>query len=248
MQFSNRKLLKKDELYITQDLYLRRIVNEPREKALKDIFPRLGENTKGSYNDINLLNLFKDGWGSNEDGIDEIRSLFANKPIMDYPKPRKLILKLIVSLRDNNAVVLDFFSGSCTTAHAVLDLNKQDNGTRKFICVQLPEKCDEKSEAFKAGYKTIADIGKERIRRVIKKIKDSENGKLPFAKTNQDLGFKVFKLQTSNFKIWRGDNIKNGRQLEKQKMLLKKTCCSNCFSSQAATSIQQLKTPMIITE
>jgi len=116
-------------------------------------------------------------------------------------------------------VILDFFSGSCTTAHAVIDLNKEDNGTRKFICVQLLEKCDEKSEAFKAGYKTIADIGKERIRRVIKKIKDSENGKLPFAKTRQDLGFKVFKLQVSNFKIWRGDNIKNGKQLAKQMQL-----------------------------
>jgi adenine-specific DNA-methyltransferase len=116
----------------------------------------------------------------------------------------------------NNDIMLDFFSGSCSAANAIFELNKNNNGTRKFICVQLPEKCDEKSEAFNAGYKTIADIGKERIRRVIKKIKDSENGKLPFAKTKQDLGFKVFKLQGSNFKIWRGDNIKNGRQLEKQ--------------------------------
>ena len=132
-----------------------------------------------------------------------------------YPKPVKLIKYLVQVADDIEGIFLDFFAGSCTTAHAVLNLNKQDNGNRKFICVQLPEKCDEKSEAFKAGYKTIADIGKERIRRVIKKIKNSNNGKLPFEKTKQDLGFKVFKLQASNFKIWRGDNIKNGKQLEK---------------------------------
>ncbi|MCD4811379.1 site-specific DNA-methyltransferase, partial [bacterium] len=136
-----------------------------------------------------------------------------------YPKPAKLIKYFVQVADDIEGIFLDFFAGSCTTAHAVLDLNKQDNGTRKFICVQLPEKCDEKSEAFKAGYKTIADIGKERIRRVIKKIKDSENGKLPFVKTKQDMGFKVFKLQSSNFKIWRGDNIKDGKQLEKHMQL-----------------------------
>ena len=153
-----------------------------------------------------------------ETGTVEIKRLKFGEEF-DFPKPVHLIKQCIALSTSGNDIVLDFFAGSCTTAHAVLDLNKQDNGTRKFICVQLPEKCDEKSEAFKAGYKTIADIGKERIRRVIKKIKDSENGKLPFEKTKQDLGFKVFKLQTSNFKIWRGDNIKNGRQLEKQMQL-----------------------------
>ncbi|MBU4128461.1 MAG: site-specific DNA-methyltransferase [Proteobacteria bacterium] len=136
-----------------------------------------------------------------------------------YPKPARLIKYLVQVADDIEGIFLDFFAGSCTTAHAVLDLNKQDNGTRKFICVQLPEKCDEKSEAFKAGYKTIADIGKERIRRVIKKIKEDDEGKLPFEKTKQDLGFKVFKLQPSNFKIWRGDGIENGRQLEKHLQL-----------------------------
>ena len=153
-----------------------------------------------------------------ETGTVEIKRLKFGEEF-DFPKPVHLIKQCIALSTSGNDIVLDFFAGSCTTAHAVLDLNKQDNGTRKFICVQLPEKCDEKSEAFKAGYKTIADIGKERIRRVIKKIKDSENGKLPFEKTKQDLGFKVFKLQASNFKIWHGDNIKDGRQLEKQMRL-----------------------------
>ncbi|MCK5724119.1 MAG: site-specific DNA-methyltransferase, partial [Gammaproteobacteria bacterium] len=153
-------------------------------------------------------------------GTNEIIDLFDNAQIFSFPKPTAFINFLInIGINDKTGIILDFFPGSCTTAHAVFDINRQDNGTRKFICVQLPEKCDEKSEAFKAGYKTIADIGKERIRRVIKKIKDSDNGKLPFARTKQDLGFKVFKLQASNFKIWRGDNIKNGRQLEKHMQL-----------------------------
>ncbi|MDL1984183.1 MAG: site-specific DNA-methyltransferase, partial [Deltaproteobacteria bacterium] len=153
-------------------------------------------------------------------GTNEIIDLFGNAQIFSFPKPTAFINFLInIGINDKTGIILDFFPGSCTTAHAVLDLNKQDNGTRKFICVQLPEKCDEKSEAFKAGYKTIADIGKERIRRVIKKIKNSENGKLPFEKIKQDLGFKVFKLQSSNFKIWRGDNIKDGKQLEKHMQL-----------------------------
>ncbi len=153
-------------------------------------------------------------------GTNEIINLFGNAQIFSFPKPTVFINFLInIGIQDKTGIILDFFPGSCTTAHAVLDLNKKDNGTRKFICAQLPEKCDEKSEAFKAGYKTIADIGKERIRLVIKKIKDSENGKLSFEKTKQDLGFKVFKLQASNFKIWRGDTIENGQELEKQMRL-----------------------------
>jgi adenine-specific DNA-methyltransferase len=101
---------------------------------------------------------------------------------------------------------LDFFAGSGTTGQAVLEQNT-DGSNRKFILVQLPEKCDENSEAYKAGYETIAEIGKERIRRVIKKIKAEQQSKLNVEGTNnkKDLGFKVFKLQESNFKIWRSD-------------------------------------------
>ena len=95
----------------------------------------------------------------------------------------------------------------------MLALNKEDGGNRKFICVQLPEKCDENSEAFKAGYKTIAEIGKERIRRVIKKIKEEQEGKLDLdGNGDRDLGFKVFKLKESNFKIWRS-NIETEEEL-----------------------------------
>lgn len=113
----------------------------------------------------------------------------------DFAKPVELI-KFFASLQTTDSdIILDFFSGSATTAHAVMQLNAEDVGKRKYIMVQLPEKCDEKSEAYKAGYKTICDIGKERIRRAGKKIKD-EN---PSA-TGLDVGFRVLKLDSSNMK------------------------------------------------
>ena len=114
---------------------------------------------------------------------------------------------------------MDFFSGSCSSAHAVLNLNKEDGGNRKFIMVQLPEPTDENSEAHKVGYKTIADIGKERIRRVIKKIKDEREEKKDLLSTDEpelDLGFKVFKLRPSNFKLWNGEVDRDKASIEKQ--------------------------------
>ena len=109
--------------------------------------------------------------GHNQEGRQELKALFDDKAYFDGPKPVRLLKHILkITTEDKDFIALDFFSGSCSTAHAVLDLNKEDGGNRKFIMVQLPEPCDDKSEAFKAGYKTIADIGKERIRRVIKKI------------------------------------------------------------------------------
>ncbi len=133
----------------------------------------------------------------------EVRALFDKKKIFDNPKPTALI-KRMLAFGSGKDIILDFFSGSCTTTHAVLDLNKEDGGNRKFIMVQLPEPTDENSEAHNAGYKTISDIGKERIRRVIKKINKEKEGDLDFGETKRDLGFKVFKLDKSNFKIWDG--------------------------------------------
>ncbi len=156
--------------------------------------------------------------GRTEDGTKELYEIFNGK-IFSFPKPPSLIKYLLNFDNDKNCIVLDFFAGSCPTAHAVLNLNKEDNGNRKFIMVQLPEKCDERSEAYKAGYKTIADIGKERIRRVIQKIeKEQKENKDLFSdeSRNLDLGFKVFKLRPSNFKIWRGDVLGNGEDLKKQ--------------------------------
>lgn len=132
----------------------------------------------------------------------------------DHPKPVGLILKILSITTQRDDIVLDFFSGSCTTAHAVLEQNQEDGGNRKFIMVQLPESCDENSEAFKAGYRNIADIGKERIRRAINKINQEENGKLNLNGSVQDRGFKVFKLTESNFKIWDGSVPKDVEQLQ----------------------------------
>lgn len=110
-----------------------------------------------------------------------------------FPKPSKLV-KYLAKISQSDGVVLDFFSGSATTAHAVMQLNAEDGGKRKFIMVQLPEVCDEKSEAYKAGYPNICEIGKERIRRAGKKIVE-ETGK-----TDLDIGFRVLKLDDSNMK------------------------------------------------
>lgn len=110
-------------------------------------------------------------FGGSIEGKSDIRSLFDNDKIFGYPKSVKFIKTLLNTINDKKAIILDFFSGSATTAHSVMQLNAEDGGHRKFIMVQLPEKTDEKSEAFKAGYKNICEIGKERIRRAGKKIK-----------------------------------------------------------------------------
>jgi adenine-specific DNA-methyltransferase len=115
------------------------------------------------------------------------------------PKPTRLISHLGTIGLVDDGIVLDFFSGSCTSAHAVLKMNKEDSGQRKYIMVQLPEPCEEKSSAFSAGYRTIANIGKKRIRRAAEKIK-KENPDY-----EGDLGFKVFKLDSSNIRAWNPD-------------------------------------------
>lgn len=153
-------------------------------------------------------------------GTNEIIDLFGKAQTFSFPKPSKLIHPLLnLGTTSEDEIILDFFAGSGTTAHAVMDLNKKDGGCRKFILVQLPEHCDEKSEAYKSGYKTIADIAKERIRRVIQKINKEINGKIDFENCKQDFGFKVFILADSNFKQWRGDLCKDAESLEKQMKL-----------------------------
>lgn len=123
--------------------------------------------------------------------------------IFDNPKPLEMIKQAISLHINNDDIILDFFSGSATTAHAVMQLNAEDGGNRRFICVQLPELCDEKSEAYKAGYKNICEIGKERIRRAGKKLTENTNGQLSLEeKQPLDIGFKVLKLDTSNLAQW----------------------------------------------
>ena len=131
-------------------------------------------------------------FGGSIEGKNEIGTLFKSDKVFSYPKSIKFIATLQKTLNWNDGIILDFFSGSATTAHAVMQLNAEDGGNRKFIMVQLPEVCDEKSEAFKAGYKNICEIGKERIRRAAKKISE-ENPNAKF-----DGGFRVLKLDETN--------------------------------------------------
>ena len=133
-----------------------------------------------------------------EDGRRATKLLEAlvGKGIFEHPKSELMIKRLLGFITDENSVVLDFFSGSATTAHAVMQLNSEDNGNRKFIMVQLPEETDEKSEAYKAGYKNICEIGKERIRRAGAKIKEES----PMTTADLDVGFRVLKLDSTNMK------------------------------------------------
>lgn len=144
---------------------------------------------------------------SNDNAKKQIISLFKSSPF-DYSKPISLLKYIISFSTSNDDIILDFFSGSATTAHAVMQLNAEDGGERRFICVQIPELCDEKSEAYKAGYKNICEIGKERIRRAGAKIfaeMNENDQQLELGaeeKPLPDVGFKVFKLDTSNLKTW----------------------------------------------
>ena len=126
----------------------------------------------------------------------KLAQLFNGKKYFDYPKPVSLIERCLQLYSDKDSLILDFFSGSATTAHAVMQLNAEDGGNRKFIMVQLPELTDEKSEAYKAGYKNICEIGKERIRRAGAKIKADS----PLTTQHLDTGFRVLKLDSSNMK------------------------------------------------
>ena len=160
--------------------------------------------------------LLKDIVTNISNGDSEVQKLFGGKKYFEYPKSVDLISTFISSISDKSAIILDFFSGSATTAHAVMQLNAEDGGHRKFIMVQLPEKTGEKSEAYKAGYKNICEIGKERIRRAGQKIlKDFsdrvESGELSLESKNDnsslltpnsslDIGFRVLKCDTSNMK------------------------------------------------
>lgn len=144
-------------------------------------------NTKNGTNDLNVL---------------------MNTKVFNFPKPVSLVKYLLQLVTNNDSIVFDFFSGSATTAHAVMQLNAEDGGNRKFICVQIPELCDEKSEAYKAGYKNICEIGKERIRRAGRKILsevEEQNKQLKLGEEEKalpDVGFRVFKLDASNLKTW----------------------------------------------
>ena len=140
-----------------------------------------------------VKSLWTDNTINNDWGKKAIKELFGSN-VMSFPKAPELIKKMIQIGTDKEAIVLDFFSGSATTAQAVMEVNAADGGHRKFIMVQIPEPCDEKSEAFKAGYKTIAELGKERVRRAGAKMKETQ----PLLTTTMDVGFRSFFVDESN--------------------------------------------------
>lgn len=131
----------------------------------------------------------------------EVESLFW-KRVFDFPKPKSLIQHFITIWTNQDSLILDFFAGSGTTAHAVMELNAQDGGTRKCISVQLPELTDEKSEAYKAGYTTISQITRERIRRAGEKILEDKKEELTKREIPLDIGFKAFCLAPSHYRQW----------------------------------------------
>ena len=165
------------------------------------------EKAGDSFGFIPVSTKLPDSIGMTQDGTKDIADLFASK-VFGFPKPVELIKYLVkattsTSVMDGD-IILDFFSGSATTAHAVMQLNAEDGGNRKYILVQLPEVCDEKSEAAKAGYKNICEIGKERIRRAGKKLTDTD-GQMQIGDSEKkplDVGFRVFKLDSSNLQTW----------------------------------------------
>lgn len=188
------------------------------EKEKKLIFPRGGKG-KPRYKifleekkKIGVIpNTWWDNVSSNQEASEQLKQLFNGKQIFNYPKPVDLI-KLCIQLSTSKGdIVLDFFSGSCTTAHAIIELNNIENVHRRFIMIQIPELLDENSIASNEGYNNLAEIGKERIRRVIKKIQEDDGIE---EEIKNKLGFKVFKLQKSNYKEWDDYDGTDVRQLE----------------------------------
>jgi len=167
----------------------------PDDETKRPMQKRFQTELKSNYNPLSTL-LF-DKVGLNTEATRTIQEVLGGN-IFDYSKPVSLLKTLIPQVCNNSDLVLDFFSGSATTAHAVMQLNAEDGGKRKFIMVQLPEACDEKSEAYKAGYQTIAEIGKERIRRSGNKIKVENADKEGIDQL--DIGFRVLKIDSSNMK------------------------------------------------
>ncbi len=152
--------------------------------------------------------------GTVADGTSQLKELFDDKCPFDFPKPTSLLLHLLkVGTEEESDIVMDFFSGSCTTAHAVIEANRKNEQSLQYIMVQLPEATVEDSKARQMGFNTIAEVGKERIRRVIKKIKEEDNTTLDLGgqRALLDLGFRVYRLAESNYKTWKGIENRNGK-------------------------------------
>jgi adenine-specific DNA-methyltransferase len=161
--------------------------------------PRLKRFLSEVKNGVTPMTLWKySDVGHSQYAAQQLKKLFDGNAYFDYPKPVDLLKRCLLLYSSTDSLILDFFSGSSTTAHAVMQLNAEDGGTRKFIMVQLPEACDEQSEAYKAGYKNICEIGKERIRRAGEKVKADHQDKDHIQ--SLDIGFRVLKLDSTNMK------------------------------------------------
>ena len=164
-----------------------------------------------------LFSVLTGPWG--QEGTAEIREYFSDGKVFPFPKPSKLIKHFLSSVwRDDSAIVLDFFAGSCPTAQAVLELNREHSSHHRFIMVQLPEATPADSTARQQGFETIADIGKERIRRVAAKLHDEQNGRLDLRgdAASEDLGFRVFKLAESHYRRWTGLETRDAEHYAEQ--------------------------------
>ena len=188
-----------EDILIWHDAKKKQEIDEGIRKGLYILIPRSGKHIVGRYRKLaeDTSKFYTVVKHLNKNGVKDLEGIELSK-IFDFPKPTSLVKEFILGTtilsKNNNDIILDFFSGSATTAHAVMKLNAEDGGNRKFIMVQLPEKTDEKSEAYKAGYKNICEIGKERIRRAGRKT----NEELGVRNEKLDIGFRVLKLDSSN--------------------------------------------------
>ena len=151
--------------------------------------------------------------GTVAEGTATLKELFGGKSPFDFPKPVSLMKRLLqIGASEEDSIVLDFFAGSCTTAHAVWELNQEDGGSRRVIMVQMPEPTPEVSSGRRMGFKTIAEIGKERMRRVVKEMREAAKGGLDLKDREEpeDIGFRIFKLLESNYRPWKGVEKKDG--------------------------------------
>ena len=201
----------KDKARKNNELLLARQVNTGSWRVFrKDYIPEDGATTKAK-------SIWLDSSINNEHGKEELGRLFG-KPPFDFPKAVDLVRKCleIGTAGDDEEIILDFFAGSCTTAQAVFEMNRSDGGSRRFIMVQVPELTPESSNARELGYITISDVGKERIRRVIKRMKQETQSKrdLQERDTPEDLGFRVYKLGRSNYKVWQDYQGESVEELE----------------------------------
>lgn len=175
-------------------------------------------------------------FGSNQEGSAELAEIFNGKNVFDNPKPTKLIKALLKISTSKDDIILDFFGGSGSTAHAVYELNKEEGTNRQFIVIQLPEKIHESDEAYKLGYRTISEVTRDRLKKVVTKQNDELKSGLNFDNSNP-IGFRFFKVSNSNFKIWRSDFLQDEEDIIKQLQIFNSVQKENSTDEEMAWEI-----------